>query len=169
MINIPTFKEYEMSLNTVDKLVTYLDSLDLPNVSSDTYLSGDNTYQTPNILNINDNIDKIIDNIITNINNDLGLISKPYHVHYIKYGDSGSLGWHRHSHNEELSILLYLTDAVDGETIISLNDERDITLIVKPKKGKMILFNSTCNHVGLESKNKNVFVIGLRLPEVIQV
>jgi len=169
LINIPTFKEYKISSDIVDKLTDHLDSLDLPDVSSNTFLEGDHPYQTPNLLHVDDRIDKIIDNIMENVNNDLGLISNAYHVHYIKYGDSGSLGWHRHSHNEELSMLLYLSDAVDGETIISLNDERDVQLIVKPKKGKMVLFNSTCNHVGMESKNKNVFVIGIRLPEVIKV
>jgi len=166
MINIPAFKEYEMSLDTVDKLTGYLDSLNLPDVSDNTYL--DNAYQTPNILHVDERIDKIIDDIVKNLNNDIGLISTPFHVHYIKYGDSGSLGWHRHDHNEELGVVLYLTDA-EGVTLFSLNDKRDVTVSVSPKKGKMIVFSATFNHLGMESKNKKVFVIGIRLDKDMKV
>ena len=169
MINIPAFKEYEMSLDTVDKLVTYLDSLDLPNVSSSSpYHNNVDSYQSSNLLCVDDRINKIIDDVIADLNKDLGLKSTAFHAHYIKYADQGSVDWHTHDHSEELSLILYLTDA-EGNTVISLNDKRGITLSVSPKKGKIILFSSVFNHIGLESKNKKVFVIAIRLPEVIQV
>ena len=53
--------------------------------------------------------------------------------------DSGST---THEHQEDFSVIIYLNDCEDGNTIFILNQDRDVRVTHKPIKGQGTIFLS---------------------------
>ena len=74
-----------------------------------------------------------------------------FHLHYIEYEEGCHQGAHKHDASEVYSCILYLTNCT-GDTVFE-NKKR-----VKPKKGKLVIFDSTLKHWGEKSVGKKVLV-----------
>tara|TARA_R100001510_G_C7646824_1_gene204137 strand:+ start:1496 stop:1939 length:444 start_codon:yes stop_codon:yes gene_type:complete len=101
-------------------------------------------FQSPNILTIFDI------NLIKEMLDNQCLYQDIFHIHYIEYSNGGFQKPHNHFKSEEYSFILYLNDAV-GDTIFSHTT-------ITPKKGLLIIFDSSLEHSGKESINKKILV-----------
>jgi hypothetical protein len=136
----------------------------IPKNSSATY----NGIQTHNMLTFGEKDVEYQLNIFKNkIEKKCGTNFYYHWSHLIEYENSGHQKIHKHDHNEDFSIILYLNTCEDGETIFHINQVRNITYTCLPKRGKCIMFSSTIYHGANKSfSNKRVLVLGLKLKEL---
>ena len=85
-------------------------------------------------------------------------------AHMIEYDSGGWQAVHTHEHQEDFSVIIYLNDCEDGNTIFILNQDRDVRVTHKPIKGQGTIFLSNIAHYAENcTSNKRVFVCGLTL------
>ena len=82
-----------------------------------------------------------------------------FYIHMINYENGGDMLIHKHDHNEDYSFIFYLNDCIDGFTTLYL----DRPIRIMPQRGKMVIFSSDIYHSGSFSKNKKIFVGGLKV------
>jgi hypothetical protein len=89
--------------------------------------------------------------------------------HALDYGSGALMSPHKHMHNEDFGMLIYLNDCDDGQTQFYLNDHNDGSRIrtkyrLTPRKGFGVCFSSMVLHEGLFSiEGKRMFVSGVRI------
>jgi hypothetical protein len=84
--------------------------------------------------------------------------------HLIEYQNGGNQSIHTHDHNEDFSIILYLNNCNDGETVFHLNPRRQIKHSCFPQKGKAVMFSATIPHqANYTFSNKKLLVLGLKI------
>lgn len=80
------------------------------------------------------------------------------YLHIVDYSNGGSMGEHKHSHNEDYSFILYLNTCDDGATTLLLREPYKIL----PTANKVLLFSSFISHMSDYSESKKVLVGGLK-------
>jgi hypothetical protein len=139
--------------------------------SNEDYNSG---YQTVNLLNWNDFEyqtflkTELIDLISKKLNIKKHSLSY-YWTHILDYQNGGMMGEHRHYHNEDFVLFIYLKTCSSGETVFYLNDfceeyrKRTIVKLI-PTENQAAIFSSLVLHEGLfTEENKRIFVAGIRV------
>jgi hypothetical protein len=149
-----SLEEFTVSEDLINKFIETLNIFKKAGIKASDTTSTINGFQTKNILNYE--VTKELSNeILKIINKDLYL----FHIHLIEYFTNGEQLAHNHERTEDYSFILYLNDA-DGNTVFENIGE------VKPKKGKLIFFNSDLMHYGKPSiKGKKIAVGALRIKE----
>jgi hypothetical protein len=124
-----------------------------------------NGIQTCNMLNFDDKDVEHYLNILKNKIEKKCETNLYYHwSHLIEYKNNRHQQLHKHDHNEDFSIIVYLNTCEDGETLFYINQKRNITHTCFPEKGKSIMFSSTIYHSANKTfSNKRVLVLGLKL------
>ena len=138
--------KYSVSSKVIDdiyKVVKVYDKL-----SVDTMTCTFHGFQTENLMYLF--YPKLLKKIMP-LNN---LSEKISNLHYIKYNKGGYQVGHSHENSEEKSFIVYLNDS-DGCTVLG----DPINKKIKPKKGKVIMFDSFIHHHAEKSyKGKEVLV-----------
>jgi hypothetical protein len=146
-------------------------NLDDNSFNNKEYNSG---YQTKNLLDWNDSEyqaflkSDLVDLISDKLNLKKQSISY-YWTHILDYQNGGMMGEHKHHHNEDFVMFIYLKTCYSGETIFYLNDfyeeykKRTMVKLI-PKENCAAIFSSLVLHEGLFTKeNKRIFVAGIRV------
>ena len=129
-------------------------------------------YQTPNMLDWDNNEFQsfLKDKFFAFVSNELGSNNLSYFwAHYLEYEGGGSMDIHKHCHNEDFVLFVYLSTCQTGNTIFYLNDfnveyMQRICVKVRPIKNTGTCFSSLLAHEGeFTEENKKIFVVGLRL------
>lgn len=142
---------------------------DKNNFSNNEKYSG---YQTSNLLHWENNeFQSFLKNIFYNcVSKQLGTnLFSYYWAHYLEYENGGSMDIHKHWHNEDFVLFIYLSTCSTGHTVFYLNDynkehmERTCVRI-PPVKGTGACFSSLLAHEGeFTYESKKIFVVGIRL------
>jgi len=143
------FHEEIISLKVIDEIINIIETnkKHFIDVSSETCTN--NGFQSQNIVNIF-NLE-LLKKIIS-FNN---FFEKTFHIHYIKYKNNGSQRRHNHASTEKYSFILYLNNS-DGGTIFF----KPINKTIYPKKGKLIVFDSSIDHEGSSSFKEKQILVG---------
>lgn len=119
-----------------------------------------NCFATKNLLEVADNLifkEKII--FLKNLcQKYISETIDYFYAHMIDYRNGGDMLIHKHDHNEDYSFIYYLNDCNDGYTTLYLNKP----IRIKPEKSKILLFSSDVYHSSTFSKEKKIFVGGLK-------
>ena len=147
-----SIEEYQISTELVDKFLMALLSMKLQNISVKCKTCTKNGFQTPNIL-LYERPKKLSELLMREIGKNLNL----FHMHMIDYDKNGEQLPHDHKKSEDYSFILYLNDS-DGNTVFENIGE------IKPKKGKLVFFESHLLHYARPSvRNKKVAVGALKI------
>jgi hypothetical protein len=131
-------------------------------------------YQTDNLLKWDDkefNIftkENLLQVVSSQLNIDKTKISFHW-IHFLDYVNGGSMNQHKHWHNEDFVMFIYLKDCKRGKTIFYLNDYSDqfkerTQVGITPKKNTAAIFSSLLLHKGEKTtENKRIFVMGIRV------
>jgi hypothetical protein len=145
-----------------------------PNNPDITFFDNNNGYQSKNLLDWNDSEyqtflkTELIDLISEKLNLKKSSISY-FFTHMLDYQNGGKMGEHRHYHNEDFVMFIYLKTCSSGETVFYLNDfceeyRKRTTVKLVPKENQAAIFSSLVLHEGLFTKeNKRIFVVGIRV------
>ena len=138
----------------VDQVIAIVDKNkeQFSDVSSGT--TTENGFQSSNIVNIFDN------NLKKEMLDNQCLYQDVYHIHYIEYFNQGFQRKHNHFTSEQYSFILYLNDSV-GDTIFS--DKK-----ISPKKGLLIIFDSSLDHAAEKSINKKILVGAIKQKDILE-
>ena len=179
-INFPLLKTFEVDASIIDFLNRKFEeysSITPSNDSSDnaftdeSYNSG---YQTDNILNWEDvEYQKFIkgelfDLVSKNLCLDKNKIEY-FWIHMLDYRVGGKMDCHRHNHNEDFVIFIYLKTCSSGDTVFYLNDYcqeymNRTTVKITPKQNLGVCFSSMVLHKGeITEQNKRIFVCGIKI------
>jgi len=166
-MNFPYYCEFY----TNNRLVNFFNKkLDFYKTQSSLWISPNssstiNGIQTRNMLDFaEDDVKYKLKIIKTQIEKKCKIKFEYHWAHLIEYKNGGYQLIHTHDHNEDLSIILYLNDCSDGETVFHLNSKRNITHSCFPKKGKTIMFSSTVPHYANHTfSNKKLLVLGFKI------
>ena len=129
-------------------------------------------YQTPNLHKWQDEeFQTFLNNGLSKfVSEQLGTDKFSYFwVHYLEYENGGGMDIHKHWHNEDFVLFLYLSTCNSGHTVFYLNDynqeHMERTCIrVQPIKSTGTCFSSLLSHKGeFTYENKKIFVVGLKL------
>lgn len=120
------------------------------NINKNKFLDVSNNTCTENGFQSNNIVNFFNENLKKKMMNNQCLYQDIFHIHYIEYKNSGFQKEHNHANTEEYSFILYLNDSV-GDTVFS-------NTRVSPKKGLLIIFDSTLFHKGEKSINKKILV-----------
>ena len=176
-MNFPLFKTFKVSPFTTSflnkKFDEYKKEHESFNIRENSF-NANNGYQTENLLNWkNKKFKKFIKYKLSKlISSQLKLNESKidYHwIHFLDYYDGGSMNYHKHSHNEDFVLFIYLKNCKSGETVFHLNDHcqeyADRTEIrLLPKKNLGSIFSSLVMHKGEHtSENKRIFVVGIKV------
>ena len=176
-MNYPLLKKFTVDEKITDQLIkTYNFYRELnPNAFSEinrfSNEEKNSGYQTPNLLEWQDEEFQIFLNndFFKFVSDQLGTSKFSYYwVHYLEYENGGSMDIHRHWHNEDFVLFVYLSTCNSGHTVLYLNDynqeHMERTCIrVQPIKGTGTCFSSLLAHKGeFTYENKKIFVVGLR-------
>jgi hypothetical protein len=83
------------------------------------------------------------------------------YLHLVDYSNGGTMGEHKHSHNEDYSFILYLNTCTDGQTVLILRQPYEVL----PSANKVLLFSSYIPHMSEYSDSKKILVGGLKLKQ----
>lgn len=143
------FREFNVKEDTVDFFLNVLDIAKYFNIKDDNNCTK-NGFQSLNMRRFFPDI--FIENFLPS-----DIKAKQLkHIHLIEYFKNGYQIEHDHIETgETYSFIIYLNDS-DGDTVLYLDKTKKN---VKPKKNKMIIFESSIRHEALISnKNKKVAV-----------
>jgi len=90
-------------------------------------------------------------------------------THMLEYQHGGKMDSHKHSHNEDFVIFIYLKTCKSGQTVFYLNDHCEeymerTSVELLPVSGLGAIFSSLVLHKGKFTKeNKRIFVAGVRV------
>lgn len=172
--NLPGLQIYQLSDlaicdNLISKLNDIRDSNACENFNKTCFKS--NGYQSGNLINLHD-IDLLEISMLIRFHlaRNFKILQEEIEViflHFLDYNTHGRMEEHNHSENEDFTFLLYLNDCDDGDTVFYLNHTNDNARMrskikVKPRKGRLVVFNSSVPHFGSFTKsNKMIFAGGL--------
>lgn len=175
-MNFPLLRTFEVS-----NLITYFLNQKVVEYKNE-YNSWDdvncfdtnNGYQSTNLLQWEDKdfLEFIRVELSAMVCNQLGVERdrfKYHFIHFLDYKNGGSMNYHKHWHNEDFVLFIYLKDCESGKTIFHLNDydedSSDRTLVeLTPKKNLGAIFSSLVKHKGENTEEeKRIFVVGIKL------
>jgi len=131
-------------------------------------------YQTDNLLNWSDSEYQNFLNtdLLEIISKNLGIGKNNieyFWTHMLEYQNGGKMDAHRHFHNEDFVIFIYLKTCKTGETVFYLNDycqeyKERTSIEILPVSGSGAIFSSLVLHEGkYTEENKRIFVAGVRI------
>jgi len=150
---------------------TYKSDTNINQFNSDKISSG---YQTNNILFWNDFeyqnfiTNSLLEIISKNLNVDKNSIEYFWN-HFLEYQNGGKMDLHKHFHNEDFVIFIYLKTCKTGQTIFYLNDysvesKKRTSIELLPISGTGAIFSSLVLHEGkFTTENKRIFVVGVKI------
>ena len=166
MIDLPSFYEFDVDEEFVsffEKKMEYYKEVDflMQKGSTATY----NGHQTSNILNLNEkDVNKKLTSLRERLERKCGVKLEYHWVHLIEYEEGGNQSEHRHDHNEDYSVIVYLNSCDDGSTYFVLNKERGVVLETFPIRSRCVMFSSSILHgCHPTSSGKKILVLGLKL------
>lgn len=175
--NFPLFKTFEVSDTIVDFLNSTLgwyrsanDNHHNPN------FEGEDCFRTGNLVLWDDSeFNKFSDTALRELYSEhLGIEKDKFEFTWacmLDYGSGATMGLHKHMHNEDFGIVIYLNDCDDGQTDFFLNDYNMNSLMrtkisITPQKGFAACFSSMVFHEGsFSTQNKKMFVSGMKFKE----
>lgn len=166
MIDLPSLYEFTVDEDFVsffeNKISYYKENNFLRPRGSNCTRNGD---QTINILDLNEeDVNEKLTPLRERLEQKCGVKFEYYWVHLIKYDEGGFQKEHRHDHNEDYSVVVYLNDCNDGATFHVLNEKRNVVMETVPERGKAIMFPASVSHGAYRTNSeKKVLVFGLRL------
>lgn len=178
-IDFPLLRTFEVDELIVDFLNRKFDQYRSNNPKMEEYTAFynekiDSGYQTGNMLDWNDSEYKeFTDGKLLDLISKQLFISRDkisfYWTHMLEYINGGEMGYHKHNHNEDYVLFIYLSTCESGNTVFHLNDFNEeyfkrTTISLKPIKNTAALFSSMLLHKGeFTLENKKIFVVGIRI------
>jgi len=89
--------------------------------------------------------------------------------HMLEYNNGGEMDYHKHYHNEDFVLFIYLSSCSTGNTVFHLNDYNEeysnrTVIKLKPEKEMGAIFSSLILHKGeYTEENKRIYVVGIRV------
>jgi len=175
-MNFPLLKSFQVDEPLVIGLNSWLDN----RISAGGAFDENNSfsrrgygYQTENLAFANDPaLVTLRESLLSIAAEQLGLPRsgiRPFWLHMLEYDAYGSMERHKHDHNEDFVLFIYLKDCSDGDTVWYLNNyDPDAmcrtTFSLKPRAGMGAIFSALVLHEGLATVDgKRVCVCGIRL------
>ena len=177
-MNFPLLKTFDVS----SSITSFLEKILIKYVNRvgwdkrDIYNSFDKNKgrQTWNLLEWDDEEFKnfteneLLDLISSHLEIDKSKVSYTW-IHFLSYENGGSMELHKHWHNEDFVLFIYLKTCSSGRTIFYLNDFNEEHVIrtpvgILPKKNLAAIFSSLILHEGeFCNENKQIFVVGIKV------
>ena len=174
--NFPLFKTIEVD----DRVVIFLENIlklyksENDNHPQSNFKGSEDTYRCGNFLLWNNSeFNQFKNTILTDLYSEhLNIPTNKVDIvwsHMLEYGSGASMHPHKHMHNEDFGLVIYLNDCDDGQTEFFLNDHDIKSLIrtkfcVTPRKGLGVCFSSMILHEGaFSAQGKRMFVSGMRI------
>ena len=166
MIDLPSLYEFRVSRNFTSffrkKMKYYKESNFLIDRGSTATINGD---QTLNLLDLKDkDVNEKLFYLKKRLERKCGVKFEFYWVHMIEYESSGSQNGHKHDHNEDYSVIVYLNSCRDGATYFVLNEKRNVRTKVLPERGRGVMFHAGIKHGAYPTNDgKHILVLGLKM------
>ena len=165
MIDLPHFYEFSVGRNFTSFFQKKMKSYKESNVLVDRGTNDTNNgYQTPNLLQINEkDVNDKLFYLKKRLERKCGVKFEIHWAHMIEYEVSGSQNPHKHDHNEDYSVIVYLNSCEDGSTYFIMNEKRNVVSRILPERGHCVMFHSGIKHGAHPvSEEKQVLVLGLK-------
>jgi hypothetical protein len=172
-MNFPLLKTFDVSSSITSFLEKIFNRVGLDNIPRNNCFDQSCGYQTNNLLKWDDEEFKnfteneLLDLISSHLDIDKSKVLYTW-IHFLSYKNGGSMELHKHWHNEDFVLFIYLKTCSSGRTIFYLNDFNEENLIrtpigILPKKNLAAIFSSTLLHEGeFCNENKQIFVVGIK-------
>lgn len=166
MIDLPSFYEFNIDRRFISffekKMEHYKKNGFLLDIRETCTFNG---HQTPNILSLNEeDVNEKLTSLRKRLEKKCGVKFEYNWVHMVRYDQDGYQEQHKHDHNEDYSVIVYLNDCDDGSTFYVLNEKRNVIMESIPKRGKCVMFPASVLHGGYPtSGEKKILVLGLRV------
>ena len=176
-MNFPLLKTFDVSSSITSFLekilIKYVNRVGWDNNAKKNCFDENRGYQTINLLEWDDEEFKnfteneLLDLISSHLGIDKSKVSYTW-IHYLSYENGGSMERHKHWHNEDFVLFIYLKTCSSGRTIFYLNDFNEehfkrTPVGILPKKNLAAIFSSMILHEGeFCNENKQIFVVGIK-------
>ncbi len=179
-MNFPLLKTFDVSNSItlfLEKiLIQYVNQVGWTNYDLKNCFDENKGYLTDNLLEWDDEKFKnftqneLLDLISSHLETDKSKLSYTW-IHFLSYENGGSMERHKHWHNEDFVLFIYLKTCSSGRTIFYLNDfieehAKRTPVGILPKKNLAAIFSSMILHEGElcnDSDNKQIFVVGVKV------